>query len=90
MSERANHVLIEMYVQAWSFWKKQVTIQYKRCSKQMFYRCEATFGPCYMSYHTFSLHNNPAAYKLAVELYPWKGSHITLHSFSLFIAGMDT
>jgi len=43
------------------FLKKQVTIQYEGCSGQILYRCEATFGPCYMSYHTFSMHNNPAA-----------------------------
>jgi len=71
------------------FLKKQVTIQYEGCSRWMLCRCEATSGPCYMSYHIFSLHS-PAAYKLAVNLYHWKGSHITLNCFSLFIVGMDT
>jgi hypothetical protein len=69
---------------------KQVTIQSEGCSRWMLYRCEATFGPFYMSYHTFSLHNNPAAYRLAIELYLWNGSHFSLNCFPLFIAGMDT
>jgi len=49
------------------------------------YRCETTFGHCYMCYHTFSLYNKPAVYKSAVKLCLWReatGHWIAFHCLS--------
>jgi hypothetical protein len=55
----------------------------------MLYRCEATFGPSYVCYHTYSRHNKPAVCKSAVKRMSLKWNHIAMNCFPPFIAGMD-
>jgi hypothetical protein len=79
-----------MQVLAWSFWKINVKIESEGYSRRKPHRWEAIFGPFYICYSTLSLHKKPTAYKLAVKLCLWNGSHIAMNWFPLFIAGMDT
>lgn len=90
MLGRATRMLVQMHVHVWCFFKNHVTGQSEGCSWRMLYRWEVTFGPFCICSHTFSLHNKPAVYKLAVKLLCLKWKPHRNESLSTFIVGMVT